>query len=294
VVGANRQEGVVVVMERVLVGTDGSSVAQGAVEWAARLTAAVDGKLVVVSAWRRPYAEVDPATYEELLAEARRRVDDEWCAPARDADVNHEARLVEGDPRTVVLEAAADTDADLVVVGARGSGYQTHPLHLGSVTHHLIHHTDRPLAAIPPSVRSGPPARIVVGVDGSDGSARAVAWCVELGRVLDAEVTAVYSERVLAEWVRHSDPRSWYRKARHDVDEWAAPLRDAGLRGRAIVEEQDPVTGLTDAALGEGADLLVVGSHGRGGVTGLRLGSTALKVLHHGALPVVLVPSSVR
>jgi nucleotide-binding universal stress UspA family protein len=57
------------------------------------------------------------------------------------------------------------------------------------------------------------------------------------------------------------------------------------------VVEGDAVVALTDTAIREQAGLLVVGSRGLGGITGLRLGATALKVLHHGQLPVVMVPA---
>ena len=275
--------------KRLLAGTDGSPEAQVALRWAARFCAAIDAELVVATAWRPSFAEVDPDTHAERRVEAHAILEDLWCAPARDAGVSYHAALLEGDPRDWLLVHADEVDADLIVVGARGGG-GAHPMHLGSVTHHLVHHTDRPLATITPSTRPIPPARIVVGVDGSAGSASAVQWCVDYAQPLGAEVVAVYAELPLVEWVRHDDPRGWYRQAQHDCEAWAAPLRDAGMRSRSLVVEHEPVRGLTEAAMREEADLLVVGARGRGGFTGLRLGSTALRVLHRSGHPVVLVP----
>ncbi len=54
--------------------------------------------------------------------------------------------------------------------------------------------------------------------------------------------------------------------------------------------EHEPVKAITEAGVHNRAGLVVVGTRGTGGITGLRLGSTALKVLHHSGLPVVLVP----
>jgi nucleotide-binding universal stress UspA family protein len=276
--------------KRVLAGTDGSTVAQAALRWAARSIAKTGGELVVVSAWRPPFSELDPATYDEQLEDARRTLHEQWCEPAKETGVEYRSVVVDGDPRTVLLARAEEEDAELVVVGARGAHHHRHPLHIGSVAHHLVHHSDRPVVLIPPLARASVPSRIVVGADGSDDSAGAVAWCADYARALDAEVVVVYAELPIAEWVPHSDPRSWYRNAQRDVEEYAAPVRDAGVNHRTVVVEHEPVTGLIEAAMQEDADLVVVGARGRGKVSGVRLGSTALHLLHQSGIPVAVVP----
>ncbi|MCZ7525612.1 MAG: universal stress protein [Acidimicrobiia bacterium] len=277
-------------MRRILVGTDGSVPGGVAVGWAAHLARAVDAELIVASAWRPRQAEVSPGYYEELREEAAKLLDDDWAEPARAAGARHRCLLLEGDPRDLLLRAADDEDADLLVVGARGTGDHPHALHPGSVAHHVAHHVTRPYALVP--AVTVPPSfeRILVGVDGSEGSARAVDWCREVAPALGAEVLAVHAEESLAEWVPHDDPESWYQVAVQHTEEWSAPLREAGIPTRAIVVEHLPVTGLAEEATREDAGLVVVGTRGLGGFTGLRLGSTALKVLHHTGLPVVLVP----
>jgi nucleotide-binding universal stress UspA family protein len=277
-------------MMRLLVGTDGSVSGQAAVSWAVDIARSTGSELVVARAWQPRFAEVAPETYDELRESARRTLHDDWCAPARESGTPYEPLLLEGDPREVLLGAAVDTHADLLVVGAQGTGSHPHALHIGSVTHHLVHHTTRPLAAIPATARSAWPGRIVVGVDGSPGSASAVAWCRDIAPRLGAEVVAVHAELPLAEWVRRSDPKSWYQIALKECEEWASPLLDAGIPTRSVVLEHEPVAALTDAGIRERAGLIVVGTRGTGGFAGLHLGSTALKVLHHSGLPVVLVP----
>jgi nucleotide-binding universal stress UspA family protein len=267
-------------VNRVLVGTDGSVDGHAALQWAVDLARAANSELVVAEAWRPPFSEVPPGTYEELRDDARHVLEDRSGGIARDAGVSHRALLLEGDPRELLLAAAADVHADLVVVGARGSSSHAHPLHLGSVTHHLVHHTA--LATVPTPVRPSPPARIVLGVDGSPGSAQAVGWCRDLARDLAAEVIAVYST------VTNRPSRG----GREDLDEWIHGLRDAGIATRSVVVEDHPVVALTECGVREQADLIVVGTRGTGGFSGLRLGSTALKVLHRSGLPVVLVPST--
>ncbi len=275
---------------RIVVGIDGSVGGQAALRWAIGFVGAVGGELVIASAWQPTFAEVSIQEFETLRREAADRVD-EWAASARAARVSVRTLPLDGDPREQLLLAADEEEADLVVVGARGTAGHTHALHLGSVTHHLVHFTRRPLAAIPAATRSAWPAPVVVGVDGSEGSLGAVAWSARTAPRVATEVVAVHAEEPGAPWAPHSGPRSSHDLAREHTEQWAAPLRDAGLAVRVSVTDGDPVDALIEAAITEQAGLLVVGSRGLGGITGLRLGSTALKVLHQGQLPVVMVPA---
>ncbi len=162
---------------------------------------------------------------------------------------------------------------------------------MGSTTHHLVHHTRIPLVAVPASSRAAWPAPIVIGVDGSEGSALAVRWLASHGLTLTADVIAVHAEKPLAQWVPTSDPHSWYHMALDRMQPWVAPLRECGLGARTLVLDGDPVDALTDVAISEAAGLIIVGARGTGGITGLRLGSTALKVLHQAQVPVLMVPA---
>jgi nucleotide-binding universal stress UspA family protein len=275
---------------RVLVGTDGSVGAQAALRWALSLADAEGGELIVSTVRIPPFFEV----FESEI-EARRGEDAdqlyEWCAPARDSKVPFRELLLEGDPREELLAAAEAEKADLIVVGARGTGGHRHALHFGSTAHHLVHHTKIPLAAIPPASRAAWPATVVVGVDGSHGCLRAVEWLASFGAPLTNDVLAVNAQRPFAEWVPRTDANSWFQAALDDTQKWVAPLRESGLGARTLVFEGDPVDALTDVAISEEAGLLVVGSRGVGGISGLRLGSTALKVLHQAQIPVLMVPA---
>lgn len=278
-------------MKRVLVGTDGSVSAQVAVRWAVEVAVGTGSELLVANVWLPSFANVSPQIHDEMRDEASRLLDREWCAPARDAGVAFERVLLEGDPRKALLHAADERDVDLIVVGAQGHGSRPHGLHLGSVTHHLVHHTERPLAAIPASAQPVLPTRILVGVDGSEGSTHAVEWCRDVAGTLHAEVLAVHGQAPPADRVARADGTSWRQGALAECARWAEPLSEAGIPTRTLVVEEEPVTALAETGIRERAGLIVVGTRGRGGFTGLRLGSTALKVLHHGGLPVVLVPA---
>jgi nucleotide-binding universal stress UspA family protein len=277
-------------MRRLMVGTDGSVSGQVAVAWAAGVAQATHADLVVASAWEPSQAEVPPDTYERLRAEARRNLDDEWCSSAREAGIKYEARILEGDPRSVLLEAAERDPVDVLVTGTRGTGSHPHALHLGSVAHHLADHTTRVLATVPASARSIWPARILLGVDGSEGSAHAVEWCCNAASPLASEVIAAHASEQFGARTGSSDSATRDTGVREQVEKWIAPLHEAGIPTRALVLQQEPVAALTEAGIREQVGLVVVGTRGLGGFSGLRLGTTALKVLHRSGLPVALVP----
>ncbi len=213
--------------------------------------------------------------------------------PARDSKVPFRELLLEGDPREQLLAVAKAENVDLIVVGDRGTGGHRHPLHLGSTTHHLVHHTTIPLVAIPPASKAAWPTTIIVGVDGSPGCLRAVEWLASFGAPLTDDVIAVNAQKPLAEWVPRTESSSWFQAALDDMQKWVAPLRESGLGARTLVLAGDAVDALTDAAISEEAGLLVVGSRGVGGISGLRLGATALKILHQAQIPVLMVPADV-
>lgn len=277
-------------MQRILAATDGSPDGQAALRWAVDLARAASAELLVTTAWRPEYSEVPPEQYDDLREQARQRLDDDHCGDVRDAGVPYRCVVLGGDPRAVILAAADDLDADLVVVGTRGMGRRHHALHLGSVAHHLAHHSTRPLATIPASARTSWPTTVLVGVDGSERGAHALAWAAELATSMHSDLVAAYAEAPPAEWVPHDDPKSWYQSATRDLDGWVAPYATPEHPIRTVVVDHEPGPGIADAATRERAGLIVVGARGSGPVTGVRLGSTAFKVLHQSQLPVVIVP----
>ncbi len=136
--------------------------------------------------------------------------------------------------------------------------------------------------------------RIIIAVDGSDNGATALAWAVDLAVRLDAELVAVHALGLLIRG-DHDEPvpaqphRDEVR--RHFEDVWCAPLDRPDLRSRRIQRDGNPVAVLLATAADEDADLVVVGSRGRGGFPELLLGSTSTQVAQHATVPVTIVPT---
>lgn len=146
-------------------------------------------------------------------------------------------------------------------------------------------------------------AKIIVGVDGSDHAKAALEWAVEEARLRGASLTAVYAYppnpadfygypgAVTADQLRavmeESDRQA--QKVLSDV------LAGLGQRAEGLDIETDSARGETPPrALVErskDADLLVVGSRGRGGLAGMLLGSVSQQTAQHAHCPVVIVGS---
>ena len=138
--------------------------------------------------------------------------------------------------------------------------------------------------------------RIVVGVDGSEHSRRALEWAIAEAKTRPARLTVVAAwelpTAVLASpaVALGYDPENWEKAAGETLD---AALRSIDVNDLPAGLERQVVEGpaakvLLDA--GNDADLIVVGSRGRGGFAGLLLGSVSQQVAQHATRPVVIVP----
>jgi len=277
-------------VKAMMVGVDGSAASLDALRWAVRVAGAVDGEVTAVYAFAPGTSELSPAYAEVLRAEAEHRLA-EWCDDATSPG-SVDPLLVDGDPNAL-LDAAAQS-ADLLVVGTRGAGGFAH-LHLGSVAHHLAHHTQVPLAIVPTSAAGHQVKRIVVGVDGSAGSAAAVAFCATLAPLLGAPLAAVYAHEPFTEWISDSVSRTWSQSAEAEIRRWVAPIEDNGV-AVAIDVERDihPIAALCRAIDAEPDTLAVVGTRGLGGISGMRLGRVPIQLVHHTGAAVVMVPQPPR
>jgi nucleotide-binding universal stress UspA family protein len=140
---------------RIVVGVDGSDHALRAVEWCAANARALDAEVIVVHAievptyrgFGPPYIWLKSPTPEER--EARRDlVARDWCKLLANAGVPFRVVLVEGEPAPALMEVARAEDAALVVTGRRGHS-AVKKLLLGSTSHYLSHHLNRPLVIVP-------------------------------------------------------------------------------------------------------------------------------------------------
>jgi nucleotide-binding universal stress UspA family protein len=140
---------------------------------------------------------------------------------------------------------------------------------------------------------AGTHPRIVVGVDGSPLSVRALRWAVNQARLTDATVDVVtgydipFSIMVVPTYTEADYARDAEHVLERSVAEAIGPEADARVHLRLV--NKRPAHALTEAA--RGAALLVIGSHGHHGsheLAGLHLGSVAGYVVHHAPCPVLV------
>src|SRR5262249_22099538 len=140
--------------------------------------------------------------------------------------------------------------------------------------------------------------KILVGVDGSESSTRAVEWCAQHATQLDAEVVAVHaidlpviaspmSSVFALPDIKPADREELMRIA---SEEWCAPLDKASVPCRVVLEDSEAARSIIRVARAENADLVVTGRRGRGGFAELLLGSTSHALSHHLPGPLLIVP----
>jgi nucleotide-binding universal stress UspA family protein len=137
--------------------------------------------------------------------------------------------------------------------------------------------------------------RIVVAVDGSPGSARALDWAVDLAFAVGAEVVAVHALGLLDELdPGHKVPAGAHREEirRRFEGHWCAALDDRDVRTRRVLRDGAAVPVLLAVAAEVEADLVVLGSRGLGGFPELLLGSTSTQVAQRSPRPVAIIPGS--
>jgi nucleotide-binding universal stress UspA family protein len=226
---------------------------------------------------------------EAVRAAAEAVVRDALVA-ARDTVSECATEIILGSP--VPMLRSFSEQAALLVLGSRGLGGFTGLL-AGSVTVALTAHAHCPVAVI----RDEPPAEgpVVVGVDGSPASEAAIGFAFEEAAFRGGELVAVLAwtdavfpvgpdgiQYPMIDWTPLAEQAEELLGER--LAGWTEKYPEVVVRRR--IERDRPAQALIDAA--NGAQLLVVGSRGRGGFTGLTLGSVSQAMLHHAPCPIVV------
>lgn len=137
--------------------------------------------------------------------------------------------------------------------------------------------------------------RVVIGLDGSHASQRALDWAAGVASDSGAELIAAHVLTYSTEFVRDlslDTMTTWRRELGLELKgAWTATLRDTAVRHRCHLIEDDSVAGgLMKVAEAENADLIAVGAQGRGTIAGRVLGTTSYKLARRAGHPVVVVP----
>jgi nucleotide-binding universal stress UspA family protein len=282
--------------DEILVGYDGSADATVALDWALD-EAGRSGRpirLAYVFEWLTVAGWIGPGLAPGVWPDehARRQVEELVRKAAADAAAERpgltvHAEVYDGPPALVLQERSAE--AGMLVLGSRGHG-GFGGLLAGSTAVSVTAHAHCPVVVVRDghTATSGP---VVVGVDGSESSLRALGFAVERAAQRDVPLRVIRVWEPPGErWVPPGfDPEEATATERAAAEEELARWRESfpDVKVDLRVSPGNPAGLLVDAS-GE-AQLVVVGSRGRGGLRGMLLGSVSQQLLHHAHCPVAVV-----
>lgn len=281
----------------ILVGVDGSHASYKATWWAANYAKHAGLTLQIVCAYSLPsYAAVSfDATYtsmgddnaahndaQEILSKAK--------AIADEQGVEADTLIVTGDPASVFVELSRNYN--LIVIGNRGKGGLAERL-LGTTSSSLPAYAYCPIVVVPYTDDDGnlmhlnnTITKVAVGSDESKWGLKALAIAADFANAWGAELDVISAVPNVQGGVEKGVLDSYME----DLNVRVKPLQETypDLTINKTVVQGSAVNALTQAS--KDHDVVVVGSRGRGGFTGLLLGSTSQGLLQHSVGPVYVVP----
>lgn len=283
---------------RVLVAADGSDLANCGLSYAIRLRQEHGWPLAIHLLNVQRFLAKEAA--EHHLEEFGLRDTQAARALLDAAGIPYRLHIVMGHPAETIVRIARECGCEAIYMGTRGLGAIENLL-LGSVAYKVAHLSPVPVtlcaARHEVEVRRGNVPRILLPVDGSPGSNRAVRqvidWVRRFGpaavRVLNVQPSFLVIEELLASRQERID--RWTQKAGKEACLTARELLDtAGIAHETeIASGDDPAEIIARDAREQGCDMIVMGTRGTGAVRGIMLGSVATKVVHLANVPVTLV-----
>ncbi|MBL8072956.1 MAG: universal stress protein [Nitrospira sp.] len=294
----------------ILFATDGSQGSAAAEAYACGLARSWGGSLTVMRVLEFP-SGLDPENpvNQLYLAELMKQATQELVelkARAVSQGVSVETKIATGIPSEEVLAAATGEVPDLIVVGTRGKTGLAHVL-LGSTAERIIRvapcpvlavRTERHEAASGNEARHTPSGiqRILVPIDFSDCSLDALEYGVLVAQRSKASVRILHVLEPVSYGLDFTLPH--VAKREHDrtvlakrLSDLTAALTAAGVVSDSVISGGLPADSILTAAATSDVDLIVMGTHGRRGLSHALFGSVAEFVLRKASCPVLTVRS---
>jgi len=286
----------------VVVGYDGSAGSVSALTHAARLANDRNLHLLIVMALPHLNTKVprtaraiklDPDYLTHIKTRAKRKLDAaaEQLA-SQYPELRTEVALMSADPADVLAQASHD--ASLVVVGVRGHSSERLSPMLGGVSGTVIAHAQGPVLVVPEGIHDMSSGPVVVGLVDAGDSLAAAELAIKEAELRGTPLIALYAWDIAPELGDFgSMARIYPEQTRRELDTMLSSLLTPLLEGHPNVHaERRVVQGTPRAALVEAsqqASLIVMGSRGLGGFTGLLLGSVSRAVTRESDCPVMVV-----
>lgn len=279
----------------ILVGIDGSEDSVQALIRAGVIADRFSARLVAV--WvtpSKPSAGFDFLT-EEQLDGMEHEADEILETLKADLGIDFEKVVAEGDPGDVLLSLAHSKQADLIVVGRRGTS-PTIRWVLGSVVTKLVQHA--PCAVLVTDASSASPAplteKVICAVDGSPESRAAASAAVEMTAAFGGSIRLAHAEEFSgAEGISPLAGQLTGKMGNiieSEEEEMSYEARKLGVPYQIVHLSQPPATSILHHADEWRATLISAGSRGRSPLGSLILGSTSLSLLQRAECSVLIYP----
>jgi nucleotide-binding universal stress UspA family protein len=275
-------------VEKILLSTDGTEFSEGAVREAIRLAKRCSSKLnaVTVIETNPEYGTIAPQVVEKLEKEVRANLDTVH-ARAKKEGVECGTAIYEGeDSYRYIVDEAAKQKSTMIVMGRRGKrGLKR--LVMGSTTAWVIGHSPCSVLVVPRAAQVEY-KNVLVATDGSKYSTAAASEAIGIAKLNGSKLTVIAV--VPAELATPTDVEFGVGQREkiadqvmHEAEKNAKAVKEAaqkeGVNVQAFVMTGRPADAIIEIAKEKGADLIVVGSHGRTGLDRLLMGSVAERVI---------------
>ena len=291
-------------LKTILLPLDGSPLAERALPYATSLARRSEASILLLAAVQRsdaswgpdtPDAEVDPTNRaEEYLYDIAGRIGASGIAS--------ETHVSDGEPVHAILDAAGRFDANLIVMATHGRGGLGRMLY-GSVADQILRRATIPVLLVPSMVehawRAEGPLSLLVPLDGSELAVEALPSAdllvestgsrLTLLRVIQPATYPLYGEGYA---YIPFDEEAELAAARRYLEAQAARLRERGRSVSIEVAVGDPARVIGKMAHDKDVDVIVMATHGHGGLSRLILGSVATATLRQTTAPLLLVRPS--
>ncbi len=293
-------------LHRILFATDFSPGASRARDYAVYLARTYEAELRVMHVSERyptlsADAYADPFLLEPVRAEVSRFLD-ELTQQLKQAGVKTARAHAIGIPSEEILKAAKGEGVELIVVGTQGRTGLEHVL-LGSTAERVVKNAPCPVLTVRSALsQDSSPApiafrRIVIPLDFSDCSLDALEFAIQLARRFEASMTLLHVLEwawlrlhfTVAELAEGESPR---RDIESCLAQYADVIRGQGLTADTVIHGGGaPADFVIETANRRNADVIIMGTHGRRGLSRALIGSVAEGVLRRASCPVITVKS---
>ncbi len=277
---------------KILVAVDGSEASKNALRQSFKL--AFDGKkwltvLTINPPYHGDLSLIGISNLSNVLKGPGEKVLAEAMEIADEGKASIKTRLEEGDPFQKIIEVAEEERCELIMLGRRGKSHLERAL-MGSVTAKVIGHYKGKILVVPGASSIGW-NNILVAADGSKNSEAAIEEAINYANAYDGSLKIVSAVDVTEEFETQAPGLldKMIEKTKAYLEGVKKKALDAGVNAETFVRQGEPYKVIIDLASQLNADTIVMGTHGRTGITRIFMGSVTARVIGHTRCPVLVV-----